>query len=139
MGNEKSKFSFWDLQRLEEGADVIDESAPRGKKRGRGRGRGNMMLGKYLSPMNSEDLTVAGSERSASSEGTIPDPRYDISDPFRPIPPHQTITVPRYEFSARQVAWSNCGKWCVAVGDYVVMCLFKRWDGPATEDKKPDI
>lgn len=54
--------------------------------------------------------------------------KYDISDPFRPIPPHHVTTVPKYNFATRQMAWSNDGKWCVAVGDFAVMCVFKRWD-----------
>lgn len=61
MGNQKSRFSFWDLQRLEEGLDVIDENAPKGKKKGKGRARiSSVGAGKFLSPMNSEDLAVAG-------------------------------------------------------------------------------
>lgn len=77
MGNERSKVSFWDLQRLEDRTDVVDENAPKGKKRvkaavpaGRGgRASGGVGVGvgvgmgnKFLSPMNSEDFTstIAG-------------------------------------------------------------------------------
>lgn len=40
MGNQRSRFSFWDLHRFEEGIDGIEDGTPRptGSKRGRGRG-----------------------------------------------------------------------------------------------------
>ena len=60
--------------------------------------------------------------------------RYDVSDPFRSLAPHHTITVPKYNFTIRQMAWSNCGGWCVAGGQLGIICVFRRWAG---SDRRP--
>lgn len=52
--------------------------------------------------------------------------RFDISDPFRPIAPHHTITVPKYNFTVRQCAWSNDGSWCIAACEMGIICMFHR-------------
>ncbi|KAK3061546.1 hypothetical protein LTS18_005956 [Coniosporium uncinatum] len=87
-GNEKSKFSFWDLRTLEE------EHVP--------------VVGK-------------GKARLAGRQDAHP-----TDDPFKPLPPMREYTVPKVSFVTRQVAWSNCGEWCVAVGDWAMVCLFQR-------------
>ncbi|TKX23550.1 WD domain-containing protein 14 [Elsinoe australis] len=215
MGNEKSRFSFWDLYALEAGSEVstTEPSGPRKykKKRGGYRPRRNLLQrdtsvsttkeSETPGPGNdsegddyetaaednddepseneSEQTPALDSEYAASAAGrtsaarsesrdvsmtrandesrasTTPGPsaslrastkpspkkkpkgkstqqkaresRFDISDPFRPIQPHFTLTVPKYNFTVRQVAWSNCGKWCVATGEVGIMCVFRRW------------
>ena len=69
------------------------------------------------------------SANSVADDGSplTTDPRFDTSDPFRPIPPHHTVTVPKYNFTIRQCAWSNDGKWMIGVGEVGLLCLLKRW------------
>lgn len=130
MGNERSKFSFWDLQALEDGLD--DESdndmssdSDGVEKTPSGHGKTN--------GIGHQQKSKAKSQRQKLNES-----RFDVSDPFRPIAPHYTITVPRYNFAVRQFAWSNCGSWCVAGGQLGIMCIFRRWAeerGGARTDK----
>ncbi|KAF4555675.1 WD domain-containing protein 29 [Elsinoe fawcettii] len=205
MGNEKSRFSFWDLYALEQGSDVssAEPTRPRKYKKKRGGyrprrgvlrrdtsvsttkdstpGIGNESDGdsfetaaedndedhsdddntppiadkqtpSVAARSESRDVSVAnGREDSATPGiGSRPKPsskkrakgkstqqkakesRFDVRDPFRSIHPHHTITVPKYNFTVRQVAWSNCGKWCVATGEVGIMCVFRRWVEPVS-------
>jgi len=87
-GNEKSRFSFWDLQSLEE-----------------------------------ERVPVAGKGKAklVGRENAHP-----ADDPFKLLSPMREFTVPKISFATRQIAWSNCGEWCVAVGDWAMICLFQK-------------
>lgn len=55
-----------------------------------------------------------------------------ISDPFTPIPAHYSHTPNvQYHLLARQVAWSNCGRWCVVAGESgskdAMAVVYERW------------
>lgn len=162
-GNTNSRYSFWDLQRLEEGFEnngnnSFNEDAPilpKGKGRGRGR-PANSRSGTAISAL--PDLTREQSLVSNTSSGkpgnvssdhqhhqanpvttargtsistpsNVPAERkFNIGDPYMAIKAHKSITVPKMSFTCRQIAWSNCGKWCVAVGEMSMVVIFKRWD-----------
>jgi polycomb protein EED len=56
--------------------------------------------------------------------------KYKIDNPFEPIKAHQTLTVRSIYFTARQAAWSACGRWCVVVGETgndALGVLCERW------------
>lgn len=149
MGNTKSRFSFWDLQALEED-HVVGDYKPATSGRGRPRKKnlafdsrrsvsrlsvespgGSSLASPALTTtsLGIPDVLSPGpgpDDASQSQAHMSTDPRYDISDPMRPLLPHHTLTVPKYNFTTRQIAWSNCGKWCVAVGEIGIMCLFHR-------------
>lgn len=134
MGNELSKYSFWDLRRLQEGYDPNDESLVErkpGRKKKRGAGDGGARSGLFsarerLGREGSAATNSTGVSNPSSSTAP-PELKFDIADPFKPIAAHKSITVPGpLNFACRQVAWSNCGRWCVAVGDYQMLVLFKR-------------
>lgn len=124
MGNEKSKLFFWDLQRLEEGgaADGKDEPAfklPR--RKGRGDALGETREQSIVS--NASSGAVSSSNSSAP-----PEKKFTVRDPFALVAAHKAVTVPKIGFAVRQIAWSNGGEWCVAVGDCGMICLFRRWE-----------
>lgn len=52
-----------------------------------------------------------------------------LSSPFHPIQAHKTIEPKGWAKTkpVRQVAWSQDGRWCVAVGDGGMIALFGRW------------
>ena len=152
MGNELSKYSFWDLQRLQEGYDPGDEIVKPAKKK-RGRVPGEIALGVAGANQGREESTasnassseclcivstaraawlilIALAKASQFSEpiSAAPEVRSYIADPYKPLTAHKSIVIPgNLNFACRQVAWSNCGKWCVAVGDYSMIVVFKRW------------
>ena len=165
MGNQKSKYSFWDLQKLEQGLDAKETATARrsSSKRGRGRGGGTTGRGSKtaLSALGRDaqaqaladetSVSIGAEEASigrqsetpasrmdstpAVSHGSGPmrtgnavlDAKFDPSDPFRHIPPHHTVTVPKYNFGTRQCAWSNDGRWLVGVGHIGLIVVMKRW------------
>lgn len=163
MGNTKSKYSFWDLQKLEEGPNAQDLStAKRGSSKrrggahaGRGARTGMSALARDAQAQAQADKRSASASVGAEADGdtnspvshndsnsaamtpvptgptrtgnAVLDAKFDPSDPFRPIPPHHTVTVPKYNFLTRQCAWSNDGKWLVGAGDMGLIVLMKRW------------
>jgi len=150
MGNTKSRFSFWDLAKIEKGPEPGDVARTRkntkgGRVGGRVSGYGTVTssLGKAaqrqkrdeeMDDMDINESTTPGAASTSSANSVADDgspfttdPRFDPSDPFRPIPPHHTVTVPKYNFTIRQCAWSNDGKWMIGVGEVGLLCLFKRW------------
>ncbi|KAF2222732.1 WD40-repeat-containing domain protein [Elsinoe ampelina] len=210
MGNEKSRFSFWDLYALERESDMSAEpSGPRKYKKKRGGyrprrgplkrdtsvsttkdstpGAGNETdrddyetanedneedhsddeaptITEDTPSMGTKTPSIAPSEgrntpaanghegsatptitagrakpspkkkaRGKSTQQKAKESRFDVGDAFRPLHPHHTITVPKYNFTVRQVAWSNCGKWCVATGEVGIMCVFRRWVEPLSQ------
>ncbi|GAB7351940.1 hypothetical protein MBLNU459_g2476t1 [Dothideomycetes sp. NU459] len=132
MGNVNSRFSFWDLQRVEEGFDMREDStATRGKKRGRLNARGgNSFSGLNLGREHSSVSNASSAQGTSASTPSVAPAEHSsiLSDPYRAIKAHKMITVPKMSFACRQVAWSNCGKWCVAVGENAMVVIFKRWD-----------
>jgi len=71
MGNEKAKFSFWDLQKLEQGPDESDVKMKTrgGAKRGRGRPKGSGRAGARKSSLDmSFNGTPSFSNESRSNE-----------------------------------------------------------------------
>lgn len=78
------------------------------------------------------DTDVSASNRSAMSS----ERKVDIGDAYAAIEAHKIISLPKQQHWSqqqerpgyRQIAWSNCGKWCVATGDSAMVNIFKRWD-----------
>ncbi|KAL1296983.1 hypothetical protein AAFC00_004582 [Neodothiora populina] len=100
MGDELSKYSFWDLQHLLDTYELDNDTTDT-----------------QGTTSDSED-----DDESATKPLTV------LSDPLKPIPAHKLIHIPgSLNFACRQVAWSYCGKWCIAVGDYGMIVAFKRW------------
>jgi len=42
---------------------------------------------------------------------------------------HKEESIPRFSVTARQVAWSVGGEWCIVAGTPNILALFQRW-GP---------
>lgn len=58
--------------------------------------------------------------------------KYRINDPFIPVPAHYSHTPNvNYHLSARQAAWSPCGRWCVIAGESgskdAMAVIYDRW------------
>ncbi|OJD38842.1 wd40 repeat-like protein [Diplodia corticola] len=148
MGNEKSRFMWWDLQRLEEGSDDIVKTemtfrVPNKRKRterdgsGVGAGRSNLISREESIASNASSgiaSTGTGSSSVQSGNSNSADKKaavkklWSISDPFAPVPPHKSIVIPKMTFCSRQIAWSVGGEWAVAVGDHGMVCVFRRWE-----------
>ena len=72
---------------------------------------------------------------SLSASGAVAGPvedrvKYKIDNPFEPVRAHQIVTVRSVYFTARQAAWSACGRWCVVVGEVgkdALGVLCERW------------
>lgn len=148
MGNERSKFMFWDLQRLED-TNHSDDSAkientfrvPNKRKRaerdapGLGMGRGSLLQREESIASNaSSGILSTGTGTSVNSNNSDGakikgnKKTWSISDPFAPIPSHKNVIIPKMTFCSRRIAWSVGGEWAVAVGDHGMVCLFRRWD-----------
>ncbi|KAF1353855.1 WD40-repeat-containing domain protein [Delphinella strobiligena] len=136
MGNEVSKYSFWDLRRLQDGHVPAEErgtwSRVNRKKRSR-TGAGESVFGSFASTKLGREGSTTSNASSArashmsDSSTAHADLKFDVADPYKPLLAHRSIEIPgRLSFACRQVAWSNCGKWCVAVGDYGMTVVFKR-------------
>ncbi|KAL9095299.1 MAG: hypothetical protein Q9165_002556 [Trypethelium subeluteriae] len=141
IGNEKSRFFFWDLQRLEEG---YGDTTTGGGAAGAGEDGGGPSVDGLRVPRHqakrdksalgmmreqsvaSEASSGVGSSNSGSVAGM--ERRFVINDPFTSVGAHRKITVPKIAFATRQVAWSPGGEWAVAVGDHGMVVLFRRWD-----------
>ncbi|EMC93292.1 hypothetical protein BAUCODRAFT_568121 [Baudoinia panamericana UAMH 10762] len=116
MGNEASKYLFWDLQKLEEGWDPDEDKNKAKKPRGRKKMGAN---------------AVNATDPSSTSISAPPERKYDLSDPFVPLKAHHSVIAAtalsaRRHFGTMQVAWSPDGKWMVGVGDFGMMCVFHR-------------
>ncbi|KAF9632231.1 hypothetical protein BFW01_g3093 [Lasiodiplodia theobromae] len=146
IGNEKSKFMWWDLQRLEEGTDDGEEGfrsentfrIPNKRKRAErdgpamGAGRGGLLSREESIASNASSGIISTGTGSSSVHSNNSNGKakksWTISDPFVPVPSHKSIVIPKMTFCSRQVAWSVGGEWAVAVGDHGMVCLFRRWD-----------
>ncbi|KAI9691280.1 MAG: hypothetical protein M1820_009811 [Bogoriella megaspora] len=123
IGDEKSALHWWDLQRLEEDNEF---DFPSSKARGPRKQKDKTALWAMREPSITSE---ASSSRASVNPGpTVAKRKSPVSDPFTGIPSHKKITVPRVGFPTRQIAWSKGGEWMVAVGDWGMICLFKRWD-----------
>lgn len=152
MGNQLSRFSFWDLQRLESDTFV---SGTGHKKLHKG-----VAARKKKSAQSTDRLSVIASEASFSRSSSIqhgectdnlprtaslivdvartPSPsiaddsekRSVLQDPMRLVEPHQTIVAnsevfPKH-FATYTIAWSADGRWAVGVGDFGSMVMLYR-------------
>ncbi|WPG98803.1 WD40-repeat-containing domain protein [Acrodontium crateriforme] len=153
MGNQLSKFLFWDLQVLEEGIDLVDAAR---LKKGRGSRKpklGTITIDPALNRVSGlkRDTSIGMSSDgignqsvSASSPALSPAPadrKYQLADPFTPIKPHRVIipttNYSKDHFSAKSIAFSPDGSWMVGVGDKGMVCVFNRdkdvvWSIPPT-------
>lgn len=157
MGNEVSKYSFWDLRRLQDGYAPTEERGTLtrvGRKKRSRNGAGESVFGSFASTKLGREgsttsnassgesipcissfssiftdpfLAIARASHMSDTSTANTDLKFDVADPYKPLIAHRTIEIPgRLSFACRQVAWSNCGKWCVAVGDYGMTVVFKR-------------
>ena len=146
-GNAEAQIFMWDLQRLELGHtnghqtlpasgrpkyETYIEAAKKGQTR-QGKGLEQQRLSTPIRrPLSSHTASTPETfaDSPVSHPQAVPDRElYPLSDPFTPIKPHKTITLPGdrkgYRTTIRGVSWSPCGSYCVVVGD----C-------PGTENKK---
>lgn len=141
MGNQMSTFLFWDLQRLEEGTEPIDEK-PRTKAKGgrKAKQKESVESLNRLEGLRSEsvvsDTTGGATPIPSSTSVSTPERKYALSDPFTPLKAHAT-TMPKTKlcrnskgldehFATSQMAWSPDGTWLVACGDKGMLCVFHR-------------
>lgn len=118
IGNMKSKVFFWDLQRLEES---VNRKVGGVKKRAKTASE----LGREESITSNDSSGVASSITNSSvAQGKD---KFELAS-ITPIPAHRTIIVPKISFTSRKAAWSTGGEWCVVVGDFGMVCVFRRWD-----------
>lgn len=141
-GNTEAQIFMWDLHRLElghtEGYQTLPTSGrPKhetylgpAKKSNKKQAR-NLEEQRLSTPIRRTPGSQTSStpnaigESPASHPQTVPNrEQYPISDPFTPITPHKTITLPEdmllkkeFRTTFRGVSWSPCGRWCVVVGD----------------------
>ncbi|USW54257.1 Putative polycomb protein EED [Septoria linicola] len=140
MGDQETRFSFWDLQRFEEGIDPLDRPSNKPRKKGGRKKKGPNVLGELrrsesIASGSSPNQTPDASSTIASST-TGPEGReYTLSDRFTPLAPHYSVTAntdltringKERHFATSQIAWSPDGTWMVTVGDMGMICMFHR-------------
>jgi polycomb protein EED len=64
MGNELSKYSFWDLQRIEEGYELGDEAAVKPVRKKRGRNAGETALNTIGANLGREGSSTSNASSS---------------------------------------------------------------------------
>ncbi|KAK3678276.1 hypothetical protein LTR78_001571 [Recurvomyces mirabilis] len=138
MGNEQSKFLFWDLQKLEEGYDPSEEKMKKSRGRKSRGGAANAVNQTNLSRMGElrknsgpgSDIMGVTPEASSTSVSVPPERKYDLGDSFMPLKAHRSIVantdVVGNHFATAQIAWSPDGAWMIGVGDHGMMCMFHR-------------
>lgn len=73
---------------------------------------------------STEGLTLSEIRRRKASW----DKKYDAGQWYEQLQPHsQAAPRKRDPFPGRDVAWSNDGKWCVAVGSFGGLMIMRRW------------
>ncbi|KAM0718699.1 hypothetical protein Q7P37_005770 [Cladosporium fusiforme] len=146
MGNEMSKFLFWDLQKCEEGEEVVTKKGKGGRKKA---GVKNGVSAEGLDRLGGlkRDVSVASDGasafNSANSASNSTSAAQDASvgatnmrsatdDPMRPLQPQHSRVPPtnlpnkNSYFATSQLSWSPDGKWLVGVGDQGMMVMFHR-------------
>ncbi|KAF2718602.1 WD40 repeat-like protein [Polychaeton citri CBS 116435] len=147
MGNQRSRFSFWDLQLLEEGwSPAIEDRVGRPKRtvaqKSVGRGKSREKSSTPLSTTSSSaraDGVEQGSEVGSGairpsaepSSGVTAERMYELNDPFKRIEPHgkmiaKTTLSSKEHFQVEQMAWSPDGTWLIAACDKAILCVFHR-------------
>lgn len=117
-GNERSRVSFWDLQRLEMshmGEDDAQNENARAPPLGLPR-----HVRECSSASTASSAISVGSGTTKSKQKKVKEQPRDrgICDPFRSIKAHKMVEIPKYKaFPFRHFAWSRDGQWCVGVGD----------------------
>ncbi|KAF2455073.1 WD40-repeat-containing domain protein [Lineolata rhizophorae] len=130
MGNTKSKFMFWDLQRMEEGPP----SGRDGSETARSADKAASAAEKLSARMTHLRQDAAAREESVgstASDGSAPaslEKKLQLASPFARARPHKTQMVPRISYSSRQIAFSPGGEWCISVGDQGMIAVTGRWD-----------
>ncbi|KAF2260763.1 WD40 repeat-like protein [Lojkania enalia] len=152
-GNHISQVFFWDLQHLEEvgGIKELSYRAEPNKKKSRKNTAGDSSS-KAQAPTliarahRIREDSVASSSTDTAAGWPVKAKRKDktkrekrdglvstIGDSFRSLAAHKKITVPKVEFTIRQVSWSRDGKWCIACGDYGMIAIFSGGQGDGLE------
>ena len=149
FGNFKTRVSFWDLQKLEEGyTDAEKFKKPGRKSKGL---MSRMSSDNSLGQLNRVREESVASEATGSNAAATPQPsstsisapperKYDLSDPFKPLEPHRSQVIhtdlpvgvsgaqkgkPSH-FGVRQWAWSSDGTWLLGAGDLGMLVMFHR-------------
>lgn len=123
-GNFESKLYHWDLQSFIDGYDRGGERDPakatssKGKSKGKSKGRG------VSHTTGSESRDTSPEARISTLKGVEgrqrDNDRFRLHDPDTLLQPTFQKIVNlgrRYHLITRAVAWSVCGRWCVAVGE----------------------
>jgi len=139
--NTKSKIFFFDLARLEAYQEYITAISS-SSELGRDVKRPPFLLspGSQKRDHAFDRLRAEGSPGSSSPVSTTSDillpkadtrkaweERYAMGTPETSLKAHKIETVPRFNITGRQVAWSAGGEWCVVVGTPNVIALLHRW------------
>ncbi|KAF2113465.1 WD40-repeat-containing domain protein [Lophiotrema nucula] len=149
-GNQEGTLSFWDLHDVEQYPSSAADARARQKRSNRSKGSSVIRpQSEYTSSAAAEDTdegyTTTGS-RAPKRKGRKRQkkvksiPPQILGDPFQSLEPQKQITINRLEgrvfkpdWTVRQVAWSQDGRVCVAVGDKGMIAILTRW-----EDGVPD-
>ncbi len=127
VGDEKSRIHFWDLQALEEG--IVGPGLWSAANRRRKLSASSLKVkGKARADAREDGVTSTATGSGASVESAPQDVDNPFHGPFNPLKAHKNIQIKDVAFTFRQVAWSPGGEWCVGVGDWGMICLFRRWD-----------
>jgi polycomb protein EED len=143
LGNQSSTFLFWDLQRLEEGTEPIEEK-PRARSKGgrKAKQKESTESLNRLDGLRAESQSVISESTGgatpmpSSTSVSTPERKYSLSDPFTPLKAHATV-MPKtslcrngkgqdQHFATSQMSWSPDGTWLVACGDKGMVCIFHR-------------
>ncbi|KAK4628967.1 Polycomb protein esc [Fulvia fulva] len=137
MGDQKSKFCFWDLQRLDEG---LDPKYAAKLKKSRGRKTKTVSATNNLQRLGdirrSESVAEVTPSTTPDASSTVTAEReYALADPYLLIKPHHTeesktelskVEGTLRHFATSQIAWSPDGTWMIAVGDLGMITIFHR-------------
>ncbi|KAI6823508.1 WD40 repeat-like protein [Hortaea werneckii] len=144
MGNDKSRFCFWDLQKLEEGYEAggkeeeeMRTAVAAGRKKGVAQPVNKMNLDRLSELRRQQGVEIgaegssSGAEPSGTSVSVAPEWKYQLGHSFEPLAPHHQVTAntalsPSNHFATTQIDWSPDGCWMVAVGDHGMVCIFHR-------------
>ncbi|KAK5111678.1 hypothetical protein LTR62_004783 [Meristemomyces frigidus] len=138
MGNEQSKFLFWDLQKLEEGYDPSEEKVKNPRRRKAKGNAANAVNQSNLSRLGelrrdsapASDTVMTTPDPSSTSVSVPPERKFDLGDSFMPLKAHHSVLANtgliHQNFGTSQIAWSPDGTWMVGVGDYGMICMFHR-------------
>ncbi|CAK4024084.1 WD40 repeat [Lecanosticta acicola] len=130
FGNQQGLFTFWDLQRFDEGLPW-QESPAKNSKAAR-----KTPAPTEDAPIDPEELHRSDddqeeAETNLSPSGADTEPEYPLGDRYQPLEPHhkrlaETKFHDQKEQATSQIAWSPDGTWMVGVGDWGMVTIWHR-------------